>query len=59
MSATAADYRRHQHEFAARAEQCAGEIAALWREVATSYRFLADREERIERGRDNGINWQR
>lgn len=48
MSSKSDVYRRHFHDFSGRAEQCEPEIAALWREVAGSYRFLMEREDRLE-----------
>jgi hypothetical protein len=47
MSPKADVYRRHFHDCNARAGQCGPEIAALWQEIASSYRFLMEREARI------------
>jgi hypothetical protein len=48
MSPRSAQYRQQQHDITARAELCTPDIARLWREIAASYRFLAEREERLE-----------
>jgi hypothetical protein len=47
MSEKTDNYRRRHHECVARSEGCAVEIGALWLQIAKSYQFLADREERI------------
>ena len=51
MSADTERYRERQFHFNAKAKHCPPEIAALWREIASSYQFLADREEASERER--------
>lgn len=49
MPQKAQDYRRHMHDCMTRAELSASkEIQDLWDTIAASYRFLLQREERIE-----------
>ena len=39
------DYRRKLENCLARAERCHGDAAAIWREIAGSYRVLIELEE--------------
>jgi hypothetical protein len=49
MPQTIEDYRRHMHTCMANAERSrTKEIRELWQSIAGSYRFLLQREERIE-----------
>jgi hypothetical protein len=51
MSADLQHYRERQYYFTSKAQHCTAELAALWREIASSYQFLADHEEDIEASR--------
>jgi hypothetical protein len=49
MPQTIDDYRRHMHSCTAHAELSPNqELRELWHTIARSYRFLIEREERIE-----------
>jgi hypothetical protein len=49
MPEKAQDYRRHMHDCMTRAELSGSkEIQELWETIAASYRFLLQREERID-----------
>jgi hypothetical protein len=49
MPQTTEDYRRHMHLCMEKAELSpSAEIHELWHTMASSYRFLLEREQRIE-----------
>ena len=49
MPQTSKDYRRHMQECMANAKRSPNiETSQLWQTIASSYRFLLEREEQIE-----------